>query len=427
MDGTVVLSAVAALVIGPRLLSRRDGEAEVKAEVKAEFEAEVASAAGGVGRRRRLGPEAAMGVVVALVFVNQFFFNAYVVRVHDGSPAFIAHYLPSGWFALARDNAVVQWLARNLPMPGLFSVTTLRVQASLELPFVLFGYLSVLRWLDSGLYRRVARSPMIWFASAAYTVVFCAIEWGLRNPDTVQDIVIRCGSAVMTPVLIHWIAGRPGGEAGLEGRGRGNPGSLPGLVIFAVSVCVLGYLVLVVYNTALLYNLGLLGPSLPHAVLALGALALLRWVAVRVPQAKVGSQGAAYVTLASSVRWMLVLFVVPALAVRYSVGFGSEDLAVAAVVVLGIVAGAGALRGGLAVPVVGRDGLPLRKAVLVVWLGVALVAGLVSAYVAVIAEPYAYYEAALPRAFGAGVLTLTVACALIDRRWPGRASVASEN
>jgi hypothetical protein len=289
VDGAVALSTVASLVVVPRLV-KREG-AEPSAEPGAGGDA---SGKGEGSRRRRawLGPELAMAVVVALVYVNQFFFNAYVLRVHQGNPAFIAHYLPSGWFVMADHNSVVGWLARHLPAPGLFSVTTLRVQASLELPFVLFGYMSVLRWLDSGLYRRVARSPMIWFASAVYTAVFCTIEWGLRNPDTVQDIVIRCVSGAVTPLLIRWIAGRRGEDE------RGRPESLLGLVVFGGSVCALGYLVLVVYNTALLYNLGLLGGSIPHALIALIVLGLIRWAAVHVPPAR--AQGAAYTTLESA-------------------------------------------------------------------------------------------------------------------------------
>lgn len=354
-----------------------------------------------------------MAVVVALVYVNQFLFNAFVLRVHHGDPGFIAHYLPGGWFSMAHQNSVVRWLARR-SVAGDLGVTTLRVQAALELPFVLAGYLSVLRWLDADLSWRVARSSMIWFASAAYTVVFCTIEWGLRNPDTIQDIVIRAISAVVTPLLIRWIAGRraPDPDA------RSQPRSLLGLMVFGASVCALGYLVLVVYDTALLYNLGLLGASVPHALIALLALGILRFAAAYVPAAK--AEAAAYTTLVKGAVWMLILFFVPALAVRYCVGFGTEDLAGGAVVVLGAVALAHALREGLAVPVRGRTGRPVSRPVILGWFGVALAAGLAAAYLAVVAEPYSYYEEALPRAFGAGLVTVIAACALLDRVWNGR-------
>jgi hypothetical protein len=106
--------------------------------------------------------------------------------------------------------------------------------------------------------------------------------------------------------------------------------------------------------------------------------------------------------------------------VRYAVGFGSEDLAGAAVVILAVVAAANALRDGLAVPVIDGNGQSPGKPVILCWLGVGAAIGLAAAYGAVVAMPYSYYEAALPRAFGAGLITVIAACALIDWRWSTR-------
>ncbi|MFD0903176.1 hypothetical protein [Actinomadura sediminis] len=208
-------------------------------------------------------PEVVLGFVAALVYVNQVLFTVYVLRVHDGDVAFVARYLPEGWFALA-DGPAMRALAERVPGPELLAPSVLRVQAFLELPLVLLAYVTVLRWLDRGLYRRVAGSWVVWAASLSYTFVFCVVEWDLRNPYTTEDIVIRVCAAVVTPPLVQWLARRD--------RGGPRVSSLAQMLAFAVSVWALGHLVLTVYDTALLYNLAHLGGRLPGAVVAAVAL-----------------------------------------------------------------------------------------------------------------------------------------------------------
>jgi hypothetical protein len=69
----------------------------------------------------------------------------YVLRVHGGDTSFIARYLPTGWFDLATHNPVLRSLGRLFPAPELLAPSVLRVQAFLELPFVLTAFATVAR------------------------------------------------------------------------------------------------------------------------------------------------------------------------------------------------------------------------------------------------------------------------------------------
>lgn len=272
---------------------------------------------GGTATRWSLGPGVALALVVCLVYLNQVLFNIYVIRVQDGSASFIGRYLPAGWFDLATGSLAIQAIARHFPAPQVLSVTVLRVQAFLELPLVMLAYLTVLRWLDRGLYRRMASLRLFFPAALSYTVVFCVIEWDLRNPFTIDDILVRVCSAVVTPLGIAWLARRD--------RGASSPMTVAGLLRFAASAGAVGYLVLVVYDGALLYNLGHVVDALPGALVALLALGAARFSGVLLPASAV--PGAAVTAVAFGLRWSLALFMVPALAVRYGVTFGTPLLA----------------------------------------------------------------------------------------------------
>jgi hypothetical protein len=83
-----------------------------------------------------------LAVVTAAIAINQVLFTVYVLRVHGGDPGFIARYLPAGWFRLA-DGPTMRAFAGAFRAPGLLAPTVLRVQAALELAFVLLAYLTV--------------------------------------------------------------------------------------------------------------------------------------------------------------------------------------------------------------------------------------------------------------------------------------------
>ncbi|MER6396525.1 hypothetical protein ABT263_10730 [Kitasatospora sp. NPDC001603] len=357
LDATAVLSVGAALALTPRVLRR---------EVRP-------------GRGGAPGPEALLAAVVALILLNQLAFAVYVQRVHDGSTAFVARYLPPGWFAVPRDNPFVDWVAAHTPAPELLAPSVLRVQAFLELPLVLLAFLAVLRRLDRQLYVRVARSPLLPLAAASYTVAFCAVEWELRNPYTVDDLVIRVVSALVTAPLLARIAGR---EADTAPRS-------PGPLVLAVELWALGSLMLALYDTVLLYNLSRLGDRLTGMITAVAVLGATRFLAAKRPGAPAGPRVAA---LTDSLGRGLALFLVPALALRYAGSFGTPRLAAAAGAAV-LIAAVGRRAGRLVLPATVGAG---------------------AGYLAVRWSTDPYFEAALLRAAVVGLLTAGAVCAVLD-------------
>ncbi|MEU0603476.1 hypothetical protein ABZ484_35430 [Streptomyces sp. NPDC006393] len=370
---------------------------------------------------RSVSPLAALAVVTGLVYVNQVLFTVYVLRVHGGDPSFVARYLPTGWFELASGSPVLRRLADGFPAPELLAPSVLRVQAFLELPFVLLAFAAVLRWFDAGLYRAIARSALLPLASVSYTVVFCLVEWDLRNPYTVDDLVVRAVSAVLTPLLVARLAARD------TTVGR-TPASVSGLLVFIGSLGALGVLVLVVYDTALLYNLGRLDERLPVALAAAGLLAGLRGVAHRLRDDR-SPPGLAMSFVRQALSRWLALFFVPALAVRYGVMFGTPWPAVGAALVIGAAACLGAGRDALAgvedAPDADRLRAGRRRTLGLLPAGRLTCAGLVgtgAAYVAVSLSPGPYYETGALSAGAAFVVTAVAACGVVDavdRRRPG--------
>jgi hypothetical protein len=317
-------------------------------------------------------------LAVSLVYANQVLFTVYVLRVHHGDPSFVARYLPSGWFVLANRNARINWLAARWPAPELLAVCVLRVQAFLELPFVLFGFLTVCRWFNRQAYRRAAQ--LVPMAAASYTATFCLIEWHLRNPYTTDDLIIRVASAVVIPLVASRFS-EPGAD---PVRSAG------GLLVFALSTAAFGYLILAVYDTALLYNLGHLGRSWPGMAAAGLVLAGSRRIAARSP----GSAGPRVGLVIASSGWFLVLFFTPALAIRYGLSSGARPVAALALL---IVAALAVVRGHA-----------LRPA-----MALAAGAGVVVAVLAYVVAG-GYPEARLLAAALAFLTTATAICALLD-------------
>ncbi|MFF0409612.1 hypothetical protein ACFYUY_04140 [Kitasatospora sp. NPDC004745] len=373
LDGAVLLSTGAALALAPRAWRREVPPGRGSREVPpGRGSREVPPGRGG-----RFGPEAALAVVVGLILLNQALFTVYVRRVHDGSAAFVARHLPPGWFDLAGPNALLDRLAAHFPAPELLAPTVLRVQALLELPLVLLAFAAVLRRLDRGLYVRVARSPLVPFAAASYTVAFCAVEWDLHNPYTVDDIALRIVSALVTPPLLARIAGR---EPPAD-----RPPRSP--VLFVVDLWLYGHLMLVLYDTVLLYNLGRLGGHLPGALAAVAALA----VTAALPRSA-QEPGPRVAALTATTGRALALFLVPALAIRYGASFGTPRLAAAA----GLLVAAAALR---------RESLRLLP---------AAAAGLAVGCAVAALLPGPYFEATLLRSATGALLAASALCELLD-------------
>lgn len=332
----------------------------------------------GSGSRDRGGvlrhPGTWLGVVVAAMFVNQALFTAFVDQVWNGDPSPVAVYLPAGWF----DMADLGPIADVLPA---WPWTVLHVQAALELPFVMTAYLLVCRWFGADVFGRVISTR--WLISASFTATFCLIEWDLHNPYTAVDIIIRVVAGVVTPMFLPALS-----------AGRDGP---PALMPFALSAAAVGCIVLAVYDVATLYNLGHViswGPVVGIAVVVL--LGARLWARREVPPRPVAASAA------RSLGWFLVLFAVPALAVRYGINFGLAPLSM----VFGVaIVGAALWRGW--------DRLLMPQ------FAVAAVAGMVGAAIGVVVVR-GHPEAALLAAATGFVLLAGGACAMLDRRGAAR-------
>ncbi len=348
-----------------------------------------------------------LAAVVTALFVNQVLLNVYALRVRHGDMSYLSQDVPSGWFVLADQNPIVVALADHFPAPSLLSVTALRIPSLLELPFGLLTYLTVLNWLDPRRYRQLAAPAVLGPACATYTVTFCLIEWALPTPYRVQDLVLRVVSGVACAFALCWL-----GRRSAAPDGTGAPRTPAELVVFLTSAAALGYLVLAMYDTVLLYNLGRVGSHLPGAVAACAVLAAARFAAARLRRRRLDRPaGAGLDTLGTALSWWLGLFLVPALAIRYELGFGSWLAAAAAGVLLLAAAAAGALR-----EVAGRLPATEHGAARRSWLiqlAAALVAGAVAGG-AGLATAAHYPESRLLRAAALFALAATLVCAGSD-------------
>jgi hypothetical protein len=287
----------------------------------------------------------------------------------------------------------------------------LRIPSLLELPFGLLAYLTVLNWLDPGRYRRLAAPAVVGLACAAYTVTFSLIEVALPTPYTNQDLFLRAISGVLSAVGLSWLGRQRSAPAGV-----GAPRSAGELLAFAASTAALGYLVLAIYDTATLYSLGRCVEYLPGATVAAGVLVVARLAATRLrrrPTPPAGDFGGAGVdTLSTGLFWWLAMFLIPALAIRYELGFGSWKIAAGAGILIIVAAVAAALREVAARLPTAHQQLPIR-----VWLGQLAAAGctgLAASTVGFVA-PATYPETRLLYAASLFTLTTTAVCAWFDR------------
>lgn len=332
--------------------------------------------------------------VTGAIYVNQVLFTVYMLRVHDGDPGFIAKYLPSGWFALAGHDPVLRWLADVFPAPEALSVTVLRVQSFFELSFVVFAFLTVCRWFGPELYRRVA--ALVWPMVVFYTATFCLIEYSLKNPYTWDDIAIRIVSGVIVGLLVPKLSGPPSDRRVTNAKD---------LALFLVSFGAVGGLVLTVYDTALLYNLGHVQQMLPLAALATAVLVIARLAARQTGT----SVGPGIDMVIRTAGWFLAYFAVSALAIRYGMTFGAPLLA----------AVAGLVVTAAAVVRAGRETKVANRTVWTAQLVGSAAAGAAAAFLAhrVVSG---YPEFRLLVAGAAFCLVAVTACAAIDRRQSSR-------
>jgi hypothetical protein len=285
-------------------------------------------------------PFAQLLLVIALLLANQVLFNAYVRGAHRGDAWFAQRWVGAGWFDVAPYASPVTWALDHLPFPASWlSVTLFRVQAFLELPFVIFAYLAIARLLDRGVYRALARSALVWLACASFTAAFSWIEIVFDNPWTKQDLVLRAVSCLATPL---WVLVTSRAERALPGFpvADGRPRSLVGILAFLTGATAIAALVLVVYDVTLLYNLAHLHHrkwQLVGAVaVALAAIVFGRRLEALATRARASD---AVDTLASTLAIFTVVFFVPSLAVRYAGASGAALAGGTLTVVAAVAAG----------------------------------------------------------------------------------------
>jgi hypothetical protein len=285
--------------------------------------------------------------VCALLFLNQLLVNVYVRALHDGHTLFVTRYLGPGWFDIAIDAPPVRILARALGPRGAayLAPSILRVQAFLELPFVLYAYLSIARALDRGLYAKLTRPFVIVAASVSFSLAFAYAEILLRNPWTTDDLVLRALACVVVPAWIAWSAPREPG--GTEAR---RPIGLSGLLLFSAGAIGTAGVVLGMYDVTLLYNnahlrawgdvlvVGFALGALAH--LGAGRVDSLAWRLVAAdlsfaPRPSLGMRAAVEALAAFT-----AIFFVPSLPVRYAGGSLAAGVVGLALVGIGAIVGA---------------------------------------------------------------------------------------
>lgn len=282
-------------------------------------------------------PLAQWALVWLLLLSNQVAFDAYVLRVHHGSPRFISSYIAeTGWFALALDAAPVRWLAAHAGEDARWlAPSVLRVQAYLELPFTIYAYLAVARLLGRDVVRALTTWPVLFATSVSFSLTFSIVETMLPNPYTHDDLVLRALAAVTVPFWVRSTSRRDDAYSAARHATEGRPTSVTGILLFLLGAGCIALALLAAYDAFLLYNLGHLERLLPVLVVtwpvAIGASFLLsRRGEGNAPSA---------VLLRSMLAAFTVVFAVPSLAIRYRAMHETAQLCGAVVVVFGAALG----------------------------------------------------------------------------------------
>ncbi len=143
----------------------------------------------------------------------------------------------------------------------------------LELPRLLFAYLSIARLLDRAVYRTLVRPGTLMLASIAYAVPRGLAETSLPNPWTHEDMVVWLIACVAAPVWIMWVA--RGERGGTEFPGsESRPTGIVGLATFVTGALATSYLIRVMYDVTFLTNLRHLSAARGPLVAAWSAAAL---------------------------------------------------------------------------------------------------------------------------------------------------------
>lgn len=398
-EGTVLMSTAAALGIGAHLARARFARRSSSegAPVDAPPAGSSSKTAPTTWRALvtlALHPLAQLLLVCALVYVNQVLFGAFILRAHGGSTAFIGQYIPGDWFAVGRQDPLVQLAARHVGDGRWLSPTLLRAQAFLELPFTMLAYLAVARLLGRRVYAMLCKPVVLVLAALSFSVTFSLVELSLPNPYTTDDLVLRAIACVLVPVYIAWIAKREESRS-LASPGTGGPSGVLGLLAFLAGAGAISYVVLALYDAFLLYNLAHFPRYASGIALSLVIAALASYAAPRVDGALARAThgrvpSPAVDVCASALRTFTVLFFVPSLSLRYWGGHSTAAACGLLVVVLAMAGGAvSALRRS-------RPG-PAAMVRLALGGGVALALGTWAAHVVLVSASHGMPELLLAR------------------------------
>ncbi|BBH16547.1 hypothetical protein Back2_08340 [Nocardioides baekrokdamisoli] len=336
--------------------------------------------------------------VIGLICVNQVLVVAYIDHQWSGDPARAAVGLPGGWFDLARSGPV-HALAALIPDPGVFGWSLFRFQALLELPFVMLGYALVAAYASPRAIRWVLSPAALWLTSLSWTATFCWAEIHFRSSWTDVDLVLRIVTAVLTPVLLGRLTRGAAPLVLMEGVRSLAYALLAGLLVAVV--------VLEIYDSSLLYNSARLPAALAVSALALLVLADVSRRAASVPY----PTASVVVAIRHAYEWLVMIFVIPALPIRYALNFGARWVALVCGVVVVAFAAARALE-----VVRPRLGSVLVGGALAT--GIALV--VVVALRPLVAHLHTYGEVRLGIDAAIGLIVLVGVAAVYDRCRPER-------
>ncbi len=296
-----------------------------------------------------LHPLSQFVLVCVVIYVNQVLFGAFILRAHGGSAGFIARYIPGDWFAIGRQDPLVQLAAQHVGDGRWLSPTLLRVQAFLELPFTMLAYLAVARLLGRQLYTTLCRPLGLALAAVSFSVTFSLVELSLPNPYTNDDLLLRIAACLLTPVYLAWICRAENRRSPLREDAAGPAGAL-GLLAFLAGAGAISYIVLALYDALLLYNLAHLPRYASGIAISLVVASGASFVAPRVDAAlararAVRAPSPAMDVCVSALRAFTLLFFVPSLTLRYWGAHPSAAVCGALVVAIGLASGtASALR-----------------------------------------------------------------------------------
>jgi hypothetical protein len=234
---------------------------------------------------------------------------------------FIGRQFGESWFSLDRNNEAVRFVMSRAHTTNWLQFSAFRVQAFLELPFVIFAYLSIGWLLGQRAYRAITNPVMLILASVSYSIALICAELALRNRFTTDDVYLRIAACVTVPMYTLAISRLTNSARRDEDLLFVRPPSFFGILLFLVGGLATAYLVLVAYDVFLLYNLRQLG-SYSQGILIAAITAFIAIISLSLNSQKLLVPMRQFPSVIAdfyhhSLVALVVFFFVPALPLRY--------------------------------------------------------------------------------------------------------------